>query len=283
MQIIEDLARVSALVDTWRKQSLSVAFVPTMGNLHAGHLSLVNEAKRIADKVIVSIFVNPMQFAEGEDFDQYPRTVSDDSNALEKLNVDLLFLPTEASMYPAGVKNSSQVVVPGLSEILCGKSRPGHFAGVTTIVNKLFNVVQPDYAVFGLKDFQQVTIIQKMVDDLFMPIKIVAMETMREDDGLALSSRNQYLSNQDRITASNLYKQIQQSIELVKNGAEIANVEKQCWQNLAEFGFEPEYVSFRDSESLMSLSSIKGNMVLLVAAKLGNTRLIDNSLFSLRN
>ncbi|MDH5258203.1 MAG: pantoate--beta-alanine ligase [Gammaproteobacteria bacterium] len=283
MQTVENIADVSGIVGDWKKQQLRVAFVPTMGNLHAGHLSLVEKARSVADKVVVSIYVNPMQFGENEDFDSYPRTLDADSGALVDAGVDLLFLPTDETMYPVSKKLTTQVYVPEISEILCGKGRPGHFLGVTTVVNKLFNIVRPDVAIFGQKDFQQVAIIRRMVADLFMPIEIIALPTMRESDGLAMSSRNQYLNPAQREAASNIRRALELASDAIKNGADIAEEEAKAAEFLRSSGFEPEYVSFRDPLSLAQLFEVQNDMVVLVAAKLGVTRLIDNCLITLRN
>jgi len=282
MKIAKNITDVRQLVQSWKAQRLRVAFVPTMGNLHAGHLSLVGKAREIADKVVVSIYVNPMQFGAGEDFDTYPRTFDADSEKLIEAGADLLFLPSTDLMYADSVKASTQVYVPELTEILCGESRPGHFLGVSTIVNKLFNVVQPDVAIFGQKDFQQVIIIRRMVADLLMPVKIIALPTSREPDGLAMSSRNQYLGADERKVAPKISKLMNEMSDLVSNGADITDTEAKGVEALASAGFKPEYFSFRDPDTLAALEQAQTDMVLLVAAKLGSTRLIDNCLFSLR-
>jgi len=283
MELVENISDVSNLVSKWKKQQLKVAFVPTMGNLHTGHLSLVEKALAVADKVVVSIYVNPMQFGAGEDFDSYPRTLDADIEALSCQGVDVLFLPTTKTMYPDESKATTEVYVPEITEILCGESRPGHFLGVSTIVNKFFNIIQPDIAIFGQKDFQQVAIIRRMVADLFIPIEILAMPTTRELDGLAKSSRNQYLTEDERNRAPSLYNLMKESSESVVNGADIAVIESKGMDLLSSLGFDPEYFSFRDPISLTQLERSQPEMVLVVAAKLGATRLIDNRLFSLRN
>ena len=280
MDVFELPQNLSQQVKSWKKQQRRIAFVPTMGNLHAGHLSLVEKAKTVADIVVVSIFVNPMQFSAGEDFDAYPRTLDADKQALENIGVNALFLPTNRTMYPHSVSRSTQVYVPEVSELLCGASRPGHFRGVTTIVNKFFNIVQPDVAIFGQKDFQQVAIIRQMVANLFMPVDIIALPTMREKDGLAMSSRNQYLTEAEREKAGLIYQLMQEMSEKVKTGVDIASAESEAKSILQASGFQPEYFSFRDPVTLQPLQHTQADMVLLVAAKLGNTRLIDNWLFS---
>ncbi len=285
MELAKKIIDVSVLVKKWKQQNLRVAFVPTMGNLHAGHLSLVEKAQEIADKVVVSIYVNPTQFGVGEDFDAYPRTFDADSATLAQADVDLLFLPSNDIMYPNfGVVDApatTEVYVPEITEILCGESRPGHFLGVSTVVNKLFNIVQPDVAIFGQKDFQQVVVVRRMVAELFMPVEIVALSTKREPDGLAMSSRNQYLSVDDRIKAVKIHELMNEAAGLVVNGADIAKTEDEAKKKLLLSGFEPEYFSFRDPVSLEALSVVQPDMVLVLAAKLGSTRLIDNWLFRL--
>ena len=284
MKVVKSIPEVSSAVKDWKQKSLRVAFVPTMGNLHAGHLSLVEKAREVADKVVVSIYVNPTQFGVGEDFDSYPRTFDEDCDALTQVSADLLFLPSNEVMYPdfgqVEKRARTEVYIPEITEILCGESRPGHFLGVSTVVNKLFNIVQPDVAVFGQKDFQQVTVIRRMVADLFIPVDIIALQTKREADGLAMSSRNQYLSEADRQKASKINELMQEMSNLVLYGADIAETEVKGAQILRSEGFMPEYFSFRDPVSLAQLEKVQPEMVLVVAAKLGTTRLIDNLLFS---
>jgi len=285
MRLAETINDVRHEMQPWRRQNFRIAFVPTMGNLHAGHLSLVDKAREVADKVVVSIYVNPTQFGAGEDFDAYPRTFEADRKALVQAGVDLLFLPSNETMYPhtdlKAKRATTEVYVPGISEILCGEHRPGHFLGVSTVVSKLFNIVQPDVAVFGQKDFQQVAVIRRMVADLFMPVEIVALPTKREADGLAMSSRNQYLSAENRKKAAQVYQLMKEMIAAIKGGGNIAETEIKASEILLGNGFTPEYFSFRDPLSLKPLDSPQPEMVLLVAVKLGSTRLIDNCLFSL--
>ncbi len=283
MDIIKSANSTHKKISDWKQQQFKIAFVPTMGNLHAGHLGLIEKAQNVADKVVVSIYVNPMQFSPGEDFDSYPRSFENDCEKLTNAGVDLLFLPTSETMYQTSIKKTTQVYVPEISGILCGEHRPDHFLGVTTIVSKLFNIVQPDVAIFGQKDFQQVSIIRRMVADLFMPIKIIALETKRENDGLAMSSRNQYLDEAQRKTATNINKVMIEMSKLLIDGGEITAIETKGIKALKSYGFIPEYFSFRDPDSLSPLTQIQAKIVLLVAVKLGETRLIDNHLFSLRN
>lgn len=280
MQEIENIQQLRETVQNWHWNKQRVALVPTMGNLHAGHLRLVQEAKKIADRVVVSIFVNPTQFSQGEDFDSYPRTEQQDAEKLRELNVDLLFLPTAAEIYVPEAK--TVVSVNGLSDMHCGASRQGHFSGVATIVCKLFNIVQPDVAVFGEKDFQQLTIIRNMVRDLNLPIEIASVATVRESDGLAMSSRNGYLSDKQRQIAPLLYQQLLATQRKVLKGQkEYQQLENAVMQALAEAGFEPEYFSICRSEDLMTASNQDDDLLVLAAARLGSTRLIDNVYFSL--
>lgn len=278
---LESAKAITEQVKDWKQANIKIAFVPTMGNLHQGHLSLVKQARTIADKVIVSIYVNPMQFGVGEDLDSYPRTLDADKAALEALEVDLLFLPDNQVMYPDETENSTQVIVPGLSKILCGEFRPEHFAGVTTIVNKLFNIVQADVAVFGEKDFQQVFIIKKMVADLFMPIQVASSPTVREEDGLAMSSRNQYLEKEQRQQATTIYQNLLSLKESAINGDDLRRLEAIGVENLLFSGFRVDYVSFRSVHSLLPADHSDQQVVLLIAAWLGKTRLIDNLIFDL--
>ena len=277
MRQLSTVQSVTSQVEDWKQHNLTIAFVPTMGNLHQGHLSLVEQAQTLADKTIVSIYVNPLQFAKNEDLDNYPRTLEADQKALDALGVDLLFLPDDQTMYPAEMEKLTQVSVPGYSKILCGESRPGHFDGVTTVVNKLLNIVQADFAIFGEKDFQQIFIIKKMVADLFMPVKIVSAPTVRESDGLAMSSRNQYLSKEDRQKAAMIHQTMLSLIESVKNGVDFRLIESNGIENLLMSGFKVDFVSIRSVETLLPAESSDNQMVLLIAVWMGNTRLIDNT------
>ena len=265
-----------AQVDAWRRGG-NVAFVPTMGNLHAGHLSLVQKAHEVADRVVVSIFVNPLQFGEGEDFDKYPRTLESDSQMLIAEGTDLLFAPPVEVMYPKPPEEQTRVEVPGLSGLLCGVRRPGHFVGVATVVCKLFNMVQPDIALFGNKDFQQLMVIRRMVDDLAMPVRIIGVETMREPDGLAMSSRNGYLSAGERATAPLLYRVISGLAQALRDGSgDFAGLQAQAARELDANGFKTDYIAIRRSEDLLEPEAGESSLVVLAAAYLGKARLIDN-------
>lgn len=262
-----------------RKQGKSIAFVPTMGNLHDGHLALVQLAKQRADFVVCSIFVNPTQFGINEDFDRYPRTLTRDIDLLEQAGCDLVFAPEASEMYSHGKSQLTSVRVDGISSILCGASRPGHFDGVATVVCKLFSIIQPDLAVFGSKDYQQVAVIRTMVQDLCLPVTILAAPTVRDADGLALSSRNQYLTPEERQVAPLIYQQLQIiSQQFSANPREMAGIIQAARDALTQQGFAVDYLSIRSTQ----LSAFQPGMteaVVLVAAKLGNTRLIDNLSF----
>jgi pantoate--beta-alanine ligase len=273
---LNEVNGLRAQVDTWRRGG-NVAFVPTMGNLHDGHLSLVRAARPLADRVVVSIFVNPLQFGAGEDFENYPRTLESDSAMLEGEGTDLLFAPPVALMYPKPQDQQTRVEVPGLSGLLCGASRPGHFVGVATVVCKLFNMVQPDVALFGKKDFQQLMVIQRMVEDLAMPVRIVGVDTRREPDGLAMSSRNAYLTPEERATAPVLYRVLSGVAEKLSAGSsDYAGLQAQTVAELDDHGFKVDYGSIRRAGDLREPSSDEGELVVLAAAYLGRARLIDN-------
>ena len=255
----------------------TIAFVPTMGNLHAGHLSLVAEAKKQCDFVVASIFVNPMQFDRREDLDSYPRTLSEDIAKLDTAACDALFAPSAAEMYPQGLNSQTVVSVPKISRRHCGAARPGHFDGVATVVSKLFNVVRPDMALFGLKDFQQYLIICKLVRDLCFPINIIGMETLRESSGLAMSSRNGALNNQQRINAAALYQHLNKVQSDIAAGAvNFADLEAKASEELNKAGMKVEYFSVCNADNLEPASSADMELVILAAAYMGNTRLIDN-------
>ena len=261
----------------WRLAGNSIALVPTMGNLHEGHLRLVDEARRQADRVAVSIFVNPSQFGPAEDFAAYPRTPAEDLDKLKSVGADLVYLPEVSEMYPEHPAEMTFVEVPGLSEDLCGKFRPGHFRGVATIVLKLFNQVQPDVAVFGEKDFQQLMIIRRMVRDLNLPVKILGAETVREPGGLAMSSRNTYLSEGDLGRAGLIYAGLcQAKAELQRGRRDFSNIEVEQSTALAESGFNVDYFTIRRQTDLRMPSLQDDQLAVLVAARLGSTRLIDN-------
>ena len=277
MQVLATHWDVHAAIRVWRRQAERIGFVPTMGNLHAGHLRLVQVAREHCDKVVVSIYVNPLQFGAGEDFTRYPRTLAADTALLAEYNVDVVFTPDDQSMYPHGHRHSTYVEVPGLTSGLEGAHRPGHFRGVATVVNKLFNIVQPDVAVFGEKDFQQLLVIRRMVRDLDLPIEIIGEATVREADGLALSSRNQYLSAQERRQAAGLYATLQHVRErLLHNGVDHTDLEQEAILRLEKQGFSPDYVAIRHCETLLEPKYPTDPLVILAAARLGATRLIDN-------
>ena len=260
----------------WRRETGSVAFVPTMGNLHEGHLALVREAAKRADNVVVSIFVNRLQFGQGEDFDRYPRTLEQDAAKLAGEGVAVLFAPNEQELYPR-VAQQYNVEPPNLQNELCGAFRPGHFRGVATVVAKLFNIVEPDYACFGKKDYQQLAILQGMAADLNFRVEIVPVDIGRAADGLALSSRNQYLSEAERKQAPQLYRELQAIARTVENGnRNYAALEQQAAANLKQAGWQVDYVEIRHAGNLQIAHVGDSELVVLAAARLGNTRLIDN-------
>ncbi|MBI3344007.1 MAG: pantoate--beta-alanine ligase [Gammaproteobacteria bacterium] len=278
MQTVKTISALRAELAPWRVKGERIAFVPTMGNLHAGHLKLVEIAKKQAKRVVVSIFVNPLQFGQKEDFASYSRTFEEDSSILSENSVDVLFAPEPEEIYPESLATLTRVEVPGLSDILCGASRPGHFRGVAMVVNKLFNIVQPDLAVFGEKDYQQLLIIRRMVKDLAMPVEIVGVPTVREPDGLALSSRNGYLSAEERRQAPQLYQALcAVRYQLMKGkGCDLAAAEEVGLVWLRNAGLRPDYLSVRRAQDLGPAGADDRNVVILAAAWLGTTRLIDN-------
>lgn len=265
-----------------RKNGQRISFVPTMGNLHAGHLALIDEARKLGDVVVASIFVNPMQFGENEDLDAYPRTLDADKKGLEAHGCDLLFAPSVNEVYPAGTAQETRVEVPGLSALHCGTSRPGHFTGVATVVSKLFNMVQPDIAVFGQKDFQQLAVIRKMVLDLCFPIEIIGVATSRESSGLARSSRNGYLSDAEKKQAAQIYQILEYcSTQLIQHDASLETIRQQAAQKLTALGFRIDYLNFANPVTLEMAKDGDPEIVILIAVWLGNTRLIDNMTVSL--
>jgi pantoate--beta-alanine ligase len=279
MRIVNLVCELREAIKTWRLNGESVAFVPTMGNLHAGHLQLVRVAKKNADRVVVSIFVNPTQFGAGEDFETYPRTEREDQEKLQTESADLLFQPAVADIYTPNAKTI--VTVTGLSDWYCGASRPGHFNGVATVVCKLFNIVQPNIALFGLKDFQQLTIIKTMVRDLNIPVEITGVDTVREPGGLAMSSRNGYLTDAEKRVAPKLYQALCAARDAILVGNQpYADIERQALQFLDQAGFQTDYFSVCRSSDLKKAAAEDFDLVLLAAAKLGKTRLIDNIYFS---
>jgi pantoate--beta-alanine ligase len=277
MQSVARPSELRALVAAWRRNGERIAFVPTMGNLHAGHGSLVGRASELADRVIVSIFVNPLQFGPNEDFAAYPRTPDEDRRVLESLQVDLLFAPEVADIYPRGQESTARVHVPMIEDILCGAFRPGHFMGVATVVTKLLNIVQPDVAVFGEKDYQQLLIIRRATLDLCMPIAIVGVPTTREPDGLAMSSRNRYLSAQERAAAPAIYAELERARAAIESGAnDFAALARRAAEALQKAGFRPDYFEIRDAATLDEPSAQSRELVVLTAARMGRARLIDN-------
>jgi len=275
-------AQLRAALDGDSQSGKRIGFVPTMGNLHEGHLDLVRRAREISDVIIVSIFVNPLQFGANEDLDAYPRTMAADKEKLFAEGVDYLYAPGVDQIYPEGMERHTKVRVPSLSETLCGGSRPGHFDGVTTVVNKLFNIVRPDVAVFGEKDFQQLSIIRKMVEDLYMPVEVVGVATARAEDGLALSSRNGYLSEQDRQTAPLIHETLLRCREAIACGFDnFLQLESHARMQLLQAGFDPDYFAIRDARTLHAVTEQTEEIAILAAARLGSTRLIDNVRLSL--
>ncbi|KAA8918929.1 MULTISPECIES: pantoate--beta-alanine ligase [Xanthomonas] len=275
IETITDLARLRATVSGWKRQGLRVAFVPTMGNLHAGHFSLVMLARQYADRVVSSVFVNPTQFGPNEDFTRYPRTPEADTSGLEGAGCDVLWLPTVESMYPLGVELALRMHTPGVSEVLEGACRPGHFDGVCTVVARLFNQVQPDLAAFGKKDYQQLAVIRQMVADLAFPIEILGGGIVREADGLAMSSRNQYLSAEERPRAAQIHRTLRAMRDGHLAGRPRAEVEAAATAQLQAAGFEVDYSVLRTPD-LSEPQDGTGPRVALIAARLGRTRLIDN-------
>lgn len=272
MQIISTIAQLRA----WRKQAGTVAFVPTMGNLHAGHMALVHEAKKHADKVVVSIFVNPIQFGQGEDFEQYPRTLEQDAEKLQQAGADVIFAPSVQEMYPHGAQQYF-VEPPPLQNELCGRTRPGHFRGVATVVTKLFNIVQPNVACFGRKDYQQLAVLTAMVQDLNMDIRIIPVATERASSGLALSSRNGYLSAEELQQAAQLYQQLQAiAADIIQGRRDFDLLEQTATAALNQLGWRVDYIEIRQANTLQKAQCTDQEIVILAAAVLGRTRLIDN-------
>ncbi|MDH3305797.1 MAG: pantoate--beta-alanine ligase [Gammaproteobacteria bacterium] len=277
MRVVHSKQELSERIAEWRQQDEHVALVPTMGNLHAGHIALVKLAREHAERVVVSIFVNPTQFGDGEDFDDYPRTLEVDKRRLKTTAADLIFAPDVDTVYPFGIDQATTVSVPELTENFCGASRPGHFDGVTTVVARLFALVQPDVAVFGQKDYQQQLVIRRMVEDMNLPVTIITCETIREDDGLALSSRNSYLTEEERATAPQLYEALKSVGEDLQNGRRnFSELEIAATRKLADAGFEVDYFAIRRAQNLAIPDRDCDDLVVLAAARLGAARLIDN-------
>jgi pantoate--beta-alanine ligase len=282
MRTYNSNAQLQSALNRFRQNGQSIAFVPTMGNLHEGHLNLVHKARSLCDVVVVSIFVNPLQFGPNEDLDAYPRTLAADKEKLFSAGAQILYAPGVAEIYPEGMAQQTRVRVPDLSETLCGSSRPGHFDGVTTVVSKLFNIVQPDVAVFGEKDFQQLSIVRKMVKDLCMPIEIVGVATTRDKDGLALSSRNSFLSPEQRHIAPVIHQTLNSCREAIACGFDnFLQLESHARMKLLQAGLEPDYFAIRDARTLRAVTDDTEEIAILTAARLGSTRLIDNVRLSL--
>ncbi len=271
------IAGVLNRLNAARARGARVGLVPTMGNLHRGHLALVDRAREVADYVVASIFVNPLQFGPNEDFERYPRTLQQDREKLESSRVDLLFAPPLDEVYPKPLARTTRVMVPELSDVLCGVSRPGHFVGVATVVNMLFNLVQPEVAVFGQKDYQQLLVIRRMVEDLHLPVQVLSAPTLREPSGLAMSSRNAYLSEEQRQRASGLYRTLCWARDRIRDGeTDYETLEQQAASRLGKAGCRVEYFAIRRSGDLGLPDDRNGPIVLLAAAWFGETRLIDN-------
>jgi pantoate--beta-alanine ligase len=276
MQTHTTLAALRAQVRQWRREGASVGFVPTMGNLHAGHHALIALARKHADRVVASIFVNPTQFGPNEDYARYPRTPDSDIQGLAETGCDTLFLPSVEQMYPFGTMGCVQMHVPGITDILCGAHRPGHFNGVAQVVARLFNMVQPDLAVFGRKDYQQLQVVRYMTREMSFPVEILPAPTLREADGLAMSSRNQYLDAAQRQTAVRVYEALCFMRAAARQGLPIAGIEDEAQQRLEAAGFVVDYAQVRRSDLSRPKAANEPGLVALVAARLGRTRLIDN-------
>ncbi|MGI1679823.1 MAG: pantoate--beta-alanine ligase [Cellvibrionaceae bacterium] len=282
MQIYHHKVSVRAALDKARTEGKTVGFVPTMGNLHQAHIELVKIAQKTSDVVVVSIFVNPLQFGLNEDWDKYPRTYESDIAKLQEAGCDYLFYPDENEIYPNGMAEQTRVIVPTMTDVLCGASRPGHFEGVTTVVTKLFNIVQPDEAVFGIKDFQQLAIIRRMTEDLCMPVKITAGEIFREADGLAMSSRNGFITPDERPKVGQLYKSLNWVGDQIKNGErDFLQLEAQAVAQIKEAGFKVDYLSISNSRTLDPAAHDDTEITILGAMYTQGARLIDNVSISL--
>jgi pantoate--beta-alanine ligase len=279
MRLIETKRELQHLLHEWRTAGERIALVPTMGNLHAGHISLIDVARKHAERVVVTVFVNPTQFGEGEDFESYPRSLDQDTRRLKKSRADILFAPSVDTVYPFGVDQATLVIVPRLTENFCGSIRPGHFDGVTTVVARLFALVQPDIAVFGQKDFQQQLVIRRMVEDLNLPISIVTAPTVREDDGLAMSSRNSYLTDEERAVAPVLHGALSSAADELQSGQRnFEELQTATNDALQAAGLNPEYVAIRRAFDLSQphQKQDRKELVILAAVQLGRARLIDN-------
>jgi pantoate--beta-alanine ligase len=276
MQTHTTLASLRAQIRQWRREGASVGFVPTMGNLHAGHHALIDLARRHADRVVASIFVNPTQFGPNEDYARYPRTPDSDINGLAERGCDSLFLPPVEQMYPYGTMACVQMHVPGITDILDGAHRPGHFNGVAQVVARLFNMVQPDLAVFGRKDYQQLQVIRYMAREMSFPVEIIPAPTLREADGLAMSSRNQYLQGDERQTATRIHQTLRYMRDAARQGLPVSGIEDEATARLEAAGFSVDYAEIRRSDLSRPKSPDEPGLLALIAARLGRTRLIDN-------
>jgi pantoate--beta-alanine ligase len=281
MKTVNTINALREQIHAWKTQGLTVGFVPTMGNLHAGHIALISEAKKHADKVVASIFVNPMHFGVNEDLDAYPRTLADDQTKLNAEGTDLLFTPTPDIIYPKGLDQQSYDEVPNVSSGYCGESRPGHFRGVSTVVCKLFNLVQPDIACFGLKDYQQVQVIQTMVEDLSMPIKVIPVDTKREASGLAMSSRNNLLTLAEKAIAPMLNQQLRWLAQMIQSHHDFTEITQQAADNINKAGLKTDYIHICHARTLEPATQSDKDLVILAAAHCGKARLIDNLMVSL--
>ncbi|HVX05672.1 MAG TPA: pantoate--beta-alanine ligase [Rhodanobacteraceae bacterium] len=280
MRTVGDLRALRACIRAWKQEGQRIGFVPTMGNLHAGHFSLVELARRQADRVVASVFVNPTQFGPGEDFARYPRTLAEDSVGLVEHNCDLLFAPSVEVMYPFGAEHAMRIHVPEVGDTLEGAHRPGHFDGVATVVAKLFAMVEPDVAVFGQKDWQQLLVVRRLARELAFPLEIVAAPIVRDEDGLALSSRNRYLDGHQRTRAPELHATLEWMRESFVDGHARAAIEGAAMRRLERAGFKPDYAVVRRAEDLaVPAEGERAGLMALVAARLGETRLIDNLAF----
>lgn len=284
METLSSVEEVRRHARAWRCAAESIVLVPTMGNLHEGHLRLVEVAQETGARVVVSIFINAMQFGQNEDFATYPRMIEEDIQKLSGYRVDLVFHPEPQAVYPRPLTETTRVVVPELSDVLCGAVRPGHFTGVTTVVSILFHIVQPDKAVFGEKDYQQLLLVRRMVADLHMPVEIIAVPTVRAEDGLALSSRNNYLSAQERPLAARLYDSLCKARDMICQGNDdYRAIERASRERLKAGGFRVDYFAIRRGEDLSEPAPGERDVVILAAAWLGKARLIDNIRVSLKN
>ncbi len=277
MESIHEVIKLNTLISEWKKNKDTIALVPTMGSLHFGHIFLIKEAKKLATRTVVSIFVNPIQFGQGEDYESYPSNIELDKKKLEKEEVDIVFVPDLKQLYPMGIDTDTRITVPYISEILCGQHRPGHFSGVATVVAKLLVTCKPDFALFGKKDYQQYLVIKRMVSDLLIPTQIVGLPTQREKNGLALSSRNKYLSEVEQKIASKIYLSLQKASEIICTGvSNFNNAKKELIIELEDFGMKVEYFELRRAEDLALPEEDEKSFVILIAVWLGKARLIDN-------